>query len=178
MTLTKGDKVLQTELLWESSQEWKQKFKNKSKTNYYFWTRYVSARTLCQIYHRTLLEWWFNKNEVYYNRMILFFPSTVNFINVFAQTFFEQTSFLAAFLVTFQLDAKNLYEKRAQKNVDEIDTNSLEHKTYTHSFAYTYFLKIKTGRCSDTVFYGLLALTFKYYFQSGFGVGCRGAGWL
>ncbi len=39
----------------------------------------------------------------------------VNFINVFLRAFFVQMSFLAAFLVTYQLDAKNSYEKRAQK---------------------------------------------------------------
>ncbi len=39
----------------------------------------------------------------------------VNFINVFSRAFFVRTSFLAAFLVTFQLDAKNSYEKCTQK---------------------------------------------------------------
>ncbi len=42
-------------------------------------------------------------------------PPAVNLINVFSRAFFVQRSFLAAFLVTFQLDAKNLYKKCAQK---------------------------------------------------------------
>ncbi len=39
----------------------------------------------------------------------------VNIINIFSCAFFVRTSFLAAFLVTFQIDAKNLYKKCVQK---------------------------------------------------------------
>ncbi len=60
------------------------------------------------------------------HKMLMRLTTVVNFINILRAHFSYKSYVLAAFLVTFWLWRQNFVQKKIRKNVDEIDTRTLQ----------------------------------------------------